>query len=223
MGVRRARHVTNKWAKTLALLSHPNLAPHIPLTKPFGASQLRSMLNTYWMVVVKPVTGSGGVGVMKVSRTQSGYAFTYLARTRYYANFESLLAAINKQRKGKPYLVQRGIFLAEVNGRPIDYRVKYVKKANKWKIKAFVGKIARQGLFVTNIRQGGTLISAAKGIAASFSDNLVEVKKSKMRELTIIATEILENRFPGVSRLGYDYGIDKQGKIWIFEVNTRPQ
>ncbi|MDQ0115361.1 YheC/YheD family protein [Paenibacillus harenae] len=223
MGVRRARHVTNKWAKTLALLSHPNLAPHIPLTKPFGASQLRSMLNTYWMVVVKPVNGSGGVGVMKVSRTQSGYAFTYLARTRYYANFGSLLAAINKQRKGKPYLVQRGIFLAEVNGRPIDYRVKYVKKANKWKIKAFVGKIARQGLFVTNIRQGGTLISAAKGIAASFSDNLVEVKKSKMRELTIIATEILENRFPGVSRLGYDYGIDKQGKIWIFEVNTRPQ
>lgn len=223
MGVRSGRHISNKWAKTLALLSHPSLAPHIPDTKPFGASQLRSMLSAYWMVVVKPVDGSGGVGVMKVSRTPSGYSFTYLTKTRYFAGFGSLFSAINKHRKGKSYLVQRGIFLAEVNGRPIDYRVKYVKTANKWRIKAFVGKVARPGLFVTNIRQGGSLVSAGKGIAASFSDNVIEVKKSKMRKLTIIATEILEKRFPGINRLGYDYGIDKLGKIWIFEVNTRPQ
>ncbi len=223
LGVRTGRHVTDKWAKTIALLSHPKVGSHIPLTKPFGADQLRSMLDTYWMVIIKPVNGSGGVGVMKISRTPTGYAFSYLTGTRYYTDFGSLLAAINKQRKGKPYLVQRGIFLAEVRGKPVDYRVKYVKTGSKWRIKAFVGKIARPGLFVTNIRQGGTLITAAKGIAASFSDNLVEVKKSKMRELTILSTEIIENRFPGVSRLGYDYGIDKQGKIWIFEVNTRPQ
>jgi D-alanine-D-alanine ligase-like ATP-grasp enzyme len=44
-----------------------------------------------------------------------------------------------------------------------------------------------------------------------------------MRELTVAATQVLESRFPGVNLLGYDYGIDRNGKIWIFEVNTKPQ
>ena len=41
--------------------------------------------------------------------------------------------------------------------------------------------------------------------------------------LTKLSTQMLENRFPGIGQLGFDYGIDQNGKIWIFEVNTRPQ
>lgn len=44
-----------------------------------------------------------------------------------------------------------------------------------------------------------------------------------MRQLTVLSTGVLEARYPGIGQLGFDYGIDKQGKIWIFEVNTRPQ
>jgi len=43
-----------------------------------------------------------------------------------------------------------------------------------------------------------------------------------MRNLTRTATSLLESRFPGLTQLGYDYGIDRNGQIWILEVNTRP-
>jgi hypothetical protein len=33
----------------------------------------------------------------------------------------------------------------------------------------------------------------------------------------------MESQFPGVGQLGFDYGLDYSGKIWILEVNTRPQ
>jgi D-alanine-D-alanine ligase-like ATP-grasp enzyme len=55
------------------------------------------------------------------------------------------------------------------------------------------------------------------------SGKWVKAKKREMRHLTNASTTLLESRFPGIGQLGYDYGIDRKGHIWILEVNTRPQ
>ena len=47
-------------------------------------------------------------------------------------------------------------------------------------------------------------------------------KRNEMRHLTRQCIAILEARFPGIGELGFDYGLDHEGKIWILEVNTRP-
>ncbi|WP_138754780.1 YheC/YheD family protein [Paenibacillus sinopodophylli] len=223
MGEQQGRQLASKWAKTSILLSHSSIAPHIPPTRRFTASNLRSMLDSHQMVVVKPVVGAGGHGVIKVTRERGGYAYTYYSQMKRFASFAALIGSLNKQRKGRSYLIQKGIDLATVDGRPIDYRVKYVKTATRWVYRAIVGRIAKRGLFVTNLCRGGTLVTAAEGISRSLSSAQVSEKKSKMRELTVLSTSILEAKYPGIGQLGFDYGIDKQGKIWIFEVNTRPQ
>ncbi|MNZ56452.1 Endospore coat-associated protein YheD [compost metagenome] len=175
------------------------------------------------MVVVKPIVGAGGHGVIKVWRDASGYAYTYYSQTRRFTRFEALVSSLNRQRRRRRYLIQKGIQLAAVNGRPIDYRVKYVKTEKGWVYRSMVGRIARKGLFVTNLCRGGTLVSAAQGISRSLSPSQITEKKTKMREITVRSTALLESKYPGIAQLGFDYGIDKQGKIWIFEVNTRPQ
>ncbi|MBD2868122.1 YheC/YheD family protein [Paenibacillus arenilitoris] len=223
MGGHQGRQLASKWAKTAALLSHPDIAPHIPPTSILTAENLRSMLDTHQTVVVKPVVGAGGHGVMRVVRNPRGYAYTYYAQTRHFHSFAALVGALNKRRRGKAYLIQKGIRLATVGNRPIDYRVKYVKTENGWVYRAIVGRIAKPGLFVTNLCRGGTLVTSAQGISRSLSPSLVAEKKAKMRELTVLATGVLEAKYPGIGQLGFDYGIDKQGMIWIFEVNTRPQ
>lgn len=223
MGVYRGRHISDKWAKTLALLSHPDVAPHIPQTKPFRAELLYEMLDRYGMVVVKPLSGFGGEGILKVSKIPAGFSCAYRNRSSSFRTFGELLRYIHLKRRGRKYLIQRGIFLAESEGRPVDYRVKYVKSAKGWRFRAIVGKVAKPGLFVTNIRQGGKLVRATRGIGASIGSEQAVSKISKMRQLAIWSTEALERKYPGIQRLGYDFGIDKRGDIWIFEVNTRPQ
>ncbi|MCF2940317.1 YheC/YheD family protein [Paenibacillus alkaliterrae] len=223
MSEHKGRQLASKWTKTAVLLSHSSIAPHIPPTKRFTNNNLKSMLDTHQMVVVKPVVGAGGHGVIKVTSSSDGYAYTYYSHTKRFASFAALIGALNKQRKGRAYLIQKGIYLATVDGRPIDYRVKYVKTATGWVYRSMVGRIARQGLFVTNLCRGGKMVTAAQGISRSLTSGQVAAKKSKMRELTVLSTELLESRFPGIGQLGFDYGIDKQGHIWIFEVNTRPQ
>ncbi|WP_127534402.1 YheC/YheD family protein [Paenibacillus kobensis] len=217
------RRVPNKWVKTEALLGHSLLASHIPPTRSYTADNLRSMLNEHGMVVIKPVLGSGGNGVIKVQQEGSGYSYSYYARKRQYATFEALFASIGSVKKKRAYLIQKGIRLATIGGRPIDYRVKYEKTATGWIYRSMVGRLAKPGLFVTNLCRGGTMVTAAHGIRRSLSASQVASKKREMRELTVAATQVLESKFPGVNLLGYDYGIDRNGKIWIFEVNTKPQ
>ncbi|GLX65910.1 YheC/YheD family protein [Paenibacillus glycanilyticus] len=217
------RPVPDKWVKQAALLASPALAPHIPPTKRYNAVNLKSMLAKHQMVVIKPVVGTGGHGVIKVWKTNTGFSYTSQTATLAFSSFEALKSSLDKKRKNRPYLIQKGIRLAKVGGRPIDYRVKYVKTEAGWEYRSMVGRIAKPGLFVTNLSQGGTMVTAAEGIRRSLSPSLVEAKKQQMRDLTVESTRMLESRFPGVTQLGFDYGIDTSGKIWIFEVNTRPQ
>lgn len=217
------RQLASKWLKTSVMSQSPYIARHIPSSRLFNASNLRSMLSRYGMVVIKPVRGGGGIGVMKISRQGGRYSCTYMSRTVTRSSFGGLVSEINRRRGRRTYLIQRGIRLATIAGRPIDYRVKYVKENGAWRYRSMVGRLARRGLFVTNLCRGGVQMTAAQGIRRSLSARLVGRKKQEMRHLTKASTELLERHFPGIGQLGYDYGIDRNGHVWILEVNTRPQ
>ncbi|CAH0118344.1 MULTISPECIES: YheC/YheD family protein [unclassified Paenibacillus] len=217
------RQLANKWLKTEALLSDAMVAGHIPQTKKFNADNLRHMLSVYGMVVIKPVVGGGGYGVIKVSKKGDMYSYTYLSHKRSFQGFERLFHSLARVKKKRGYIIQQGIHLATIQGRPIDYRVKYVKTEGRWVFRSMLGRLARKGLFVTNLCKGGTMIRFAPAVRHSFSKAMVKPKRNEMRILTRKCTEILEARFPGIGELGFDYGIDRSGKVWIIEVNTRPQ
>lgn len=223
MGDETGKQYASKWVKTAALLSHPAIAPHIPPTRMYNDANLKSMLAAHGMVVIKPVRGAGGHGVIKVSKQGGRYAVSHYDDRRFYDTFSGLTDALSRMKRKRPYLIQKGIQLATISGRPIDYRVKYVKEESGWSCRAMVGRLARHGLFVTNLCRGGTQMTAAEGIRRSLSTAMVKSKKQEMRRLTRLSTEVLESRLPGIGQLGFDYGLDRRGKIWIFEVNTRPQ
>lgn len=223
MEVTGGRQLASKWLKSNTLKVNPYLSNHIPNSRLFSSSNLRFMLSKYGMVVIKPVRGAGGIGLMKIEKLIKGYMLTHRSSKRSYSTFAGLMSAILASKRKRSYLIQRGIYLATIAGRPIDYRVKYVKVDGTWTIRAMVGRLARPGLFVTNLCRGGTLMSAAQGISRSLSTRLVGVKKREMRNLTRTSTALLESRYPGIGQLGYDYGIDRKGHIWMLEVNTRPQ
>ncbi|MCH1641820.1 YheC/YheD family protein [Paenibacillus timonensis] len=217
------RQLANKWLKTEALLSNADVAAHIPQTRLYGADSLRSMLHQFGMVVIKPLRGGGGYGVIKVTYAGGVYAYTYMSRRHGFGSFESMFRALNRVKVGRKYMIQQGIHLARIAGRPIDYRVKVVKENGAWVYRSMVGRLARPGLFVTNLCKGGTMLSAREGLSRSLSRRAAGRKRREMRSLTNTCVQILETRFPGIGQLGFDYGVDRGGKIWIFEVNTRPQ
>ncbi|PYI53606.1 hypothetical protein DLM86_17220 [Paenibacillus flagellatus] len=217
------RQIASKWVKTAVLMQDATVAQHIPETRFYSPANLAAMLDRYERVVMKPVVGTGGSGVIMIIRTGgSSYTVRHRRRIRRCRSFRSMLAAVRAIKRRRRYLVQRGISLATIGGRPIDYRVKVVRQNRRWVTRAMVGRLANPGMFVTNLCRGGTMLSSAEGIRRSLSPSLVRSKKSEMRNVTRISTELMERHFPGIGQLGFDYGFDRSGKLWIFEVNTRP-
>ncbi|OBZ09643.1 hypothetical protein A8L34_20390 [Bacillus sp. FJAT-27264] len=217
------RQLASKWLKTEVLLSDSRVAGYIPRTQQYSDAALQGMLSRYGNVVIKPVVGGGGYGVIKVFRDRRGYGFTYMSKTRIYRDFNAMRNALKRVRVRRRYLIQQGISLARIAGRPIDYRVKVVKNGEHWEFRSMVGRLARPGLFVTNLCKGGTMLSCREGLRRSLPRVKSSAKRAEMRRLTLICIELLERRFPGIGELGFDYAVDFSGKIWILEVNTRPQ
>lgn len=217
------RELASKWLKTEALLSDSRVAGYIPRTKEYSAAGLLAMLGRYGNVVIKPIVGGGGYGVIKVFRDPRGYGFTYMHKTRVYRDFTSMKHALDRVKVKRRYMIQQGISLARIAGRPIDYRVKVVKNGTHWEFRSMVGRLARPGLFVTNLCKGGTMMSCRHGLRRSLPRISTSAKKAEMRRLTHVCIELLERHFPGIGELGFDYAVDQRGKIWILEVNTRPK
>jgi hypothetical protein len=143
--------------------------------------------------------------------------------TRSFTHFNQMYRSLIRVKARRRYLIQQGIHLATIQGRPVDYRVKVVKTERGWVFRSMVGRLARPGLVVTNLSKGGTMLSGRRTLALSLPHISGKHKRREMRSLTLTCTRIMENQFPGVGQLGFDYGLDHSGKIWILEVNTRPQ
>lgn len=67
------------------------------------------------------------------------------------------------------------------------------------------------------------MLTCREGLRRSLPRIKASAKKAEMRRLTHVCIELMERHFPGVGELGFDYAVDYSGKIWILEVNTRPQ
>ncbi|RXT06468.1 YheC/YheD family protein [Ammoniphilus sp. CFH 90114] len=217
-----ARRVADKWSKTNALLSDGRVTKYIPETKKYNKSCLQEMLTKYRRVVLKPSIGTGGNGLIQVLRDGKQFRYFYQQKIINFSKFNSLILEIDKVRKGRIYIVQRGIELATIYGRPIDYRVKIQKPEQAWIITGMVGRLAPKGSFVTNLCRGGDQLTLRDGILRSFTKVDFKKKRLELRKITKLCTTILEKKYPGVRQLGFDFGIDKSKDIWIFEVNTKP-
>lgn len=123
------------------------------------------------------------------------------------------------------FLLQQGISLAKSNGKPFDVRVMVQKtKAGQWKATAIFCKVGKENKVTTNYSQGGTLNyidPTLKG--AGFDSSTREALKSELRQLGLKVAHIFSKKNSGFKELGLDVAIDDEGKLWILEVNTRPQ
>jgi glutathione synthase/RimK-type ligase-like ATP-grasp enzyme len=216
------RQIADKWVKTRALIRDERVSKYIPETHIFSPQHLKEMLLRYNMIVLKPVVGTGGHGLMRMAKMGEGYSCHYKDRVQHFPEFEVLASFAKRQVRNRKYIIQQGIHLAKIENRPLDYRVKIVKRDEKWVITAMVGRLARKGFFVTNLCKGGTQFTFDQAIRQSLPGVNSRVKKEELRKLTRLCTRMMEGKFPGINQLGFDYGLDLEGNIWMFEVNTKP-
>ncbi len=220
---KKQSYIASKLVKTQVVLRSPELAKHVPLTRPLTRSRLFRMLERYGMVYVKPDTGSQGNGVLRVEKRARAYRYRSGVRTLDFPTFQAMFRSVSKHTGRRRYVVQKGIHVLTYQGRLFDFRVMIQKNpAGKWECTGTAGRLAHPRKAVTNGSQGGTIFTASLLIKPSAGAAATTRLLRSMNRLAHLAAVQFSRAYPAVKELGVDIAIDRRLKPWILEVNTRP-
>jgi glutathione synthase/RimK-type ligase-like ATP-grasp enzyme len=205
------------------MLQRRVLRPYLPETRWLSRNRTYKMLRSYTSIFVKPNTGSGGSGIIRAKRKGKVYEVR-CGQKRKYVRSQSVYEAIKFYRKSsRRYLIQRGLRLAKYKGVIFDVRIYMQKPESKWMISGKVARVAAPHKFVTNYQKGGHAESLRKVLSSLFPNNSEKVKSrlERIDQLSYTIAETLDEQH-NLRELGVDLAIEKNGRMWIIEANSRP-
>ncbi|ESU32516.1 hypothetical protein G3A_11035 [Bacillus sp. 17376] len=202
---------------------------YLPETHQFSSfSVIERMLSNYGNVYVKPANGSLGLGIHQILFDKhNGYYYCRyrdqegINKLTRFESLEKLMKKVFYKRNLSQMIVQQGISLLRSEKRLIDFRVHTNKdEYGQWQVAAIAAKIAGQGSVTTHVNNGGVV----KSLDELFEDTTErELCEKKLSEASLLLSSILEKNMEGIiGEIGFDLGIDKSGKVWLFEANSKP-
>ncbi|MBO3636930.1 spore coat associated protein YheD [Bacillus subtilis] len=217
----------NKWNVHQLLEKDPRTAPFLPRSELTPSVELIDELcGAYKKVYIKPANGALGTGIYQLKRTDGSLTVKHTNDAKTFTSIDysdaaSFLAEFQKQHNTSDFLIQQGVDLIEFQGKPADFRVHTNKnRKGKWTVTAIAVKISGKNSITTHLSNGGTV----KTLAEVYDDpaERVEVIK-KLSAAALTASHVLHDHIEGfIGEIGFDFGIDQNGKVWMFEANSRP-
>ncbi|MFD0694733.1 YheC/YheD family protein [Paenibacillus sp. GCM10027628] len=196
---------------------------YLPHTEWLNRNTFTRFIQKYRSVYLKPNMSHMGKGIMKAWKVEGGFRLVKMKGiARQFKGKESLFNAVRQQAASTPYIIQKAIDLAEIKGRPFDIRVMMMRnRYNRWQYVGMLAKVAGKSSVITNVnRGGGYAVEIDKALAASLSLSKLNQKRL-IRELVRLSYRICNRfiRYKYSSQIGVDFALDRQGKIWVIEVN----
>lgn len=211
------------------LQQDPACEPYLPETHLFTSfSLVERMLADYGHVFIKPKNGSLGLGITQIlfDQKENVYYARFRERTgenrlRKFNSLEALCNHLFKNQNLSHLIVQQGIHAIRVDQRTVDFRV-HTNKDDKggWRVTAIAAKVGSPGSVTTHINNGGTVKTVAEIIPDKKEQ---EELLRKLKKACLILSQSLEEQLTGiVGEVGFDMGVDRQGRIWLYEANSKP-
>ena len=210
--------------KTSALLPESHMLDN--------AATLKMMCTKYPVVFLKPIMGSLGRGIIRISHVNDplGGRFICDMATMYgtqkvtYNGFLRLNASISEKMKQRRYQIQQGLQLIRVGGRPVDFRALVQRDhLGAWRITSIVARIAGSNHFVSNLARGGTLCKVKDAVSRSSIPSMAKDAPLRIRRAALaVARGIETNINAHFGELGVDLAMDTSGRVWLLEVNSKP-
>ena len=218
-----------KWQVHQKLSRHKAVNKYLPATTfSRGIDDIRAKIVKYGYLFLKRSGGSGGKDVFAVEKCNHGFCFRYCRKgthlNRYIANLDGLCTEMKAiGLKPDRVILQQGIRLVKYKNRPMDLRVLMVKnKDGIWNAVYNQARVAQKGAVITNASLGGEVMN--------YSDIYPALKKrypgipsdKQIKDICMIIACYIEKEFGPFGEMGIDIAVDKTGKVWLLEANSKP-
>lgn len=219
----------DKWSVYTTLSRDPILRHHLPQTIKLNRfSALLNMWKVHPKIYIKPSSSSQGKGVLYLHKTAS----TVIVQGKTLQNepiqrsFQNLFVSyiwLQQMMQGRLHIVQPALKLTTEQGRPYDLRVLMQKnRIGLWECSGSAVRLGLPGSVISNLHGGGSSSNGNSFLTEQFGS----IKKDKL--LTTIqwlshrAVARLEKQYGNMVEMGLDFGIEREGKIWLIEANSKP-
>lgn len=226
-----SRPLADKWTVYQKLYQKAEIRPHLPLTISYTSKEdLFRTLKATRMVYLKPVRGTGGRGIFKIERfNQNRYILSERNLQQRIVKPVKLTedqvdSRLKKMNISNHFVIQQGIDIYLNNRRVHDFRLLMQKnREGKWEATGCAGRIGPKGSITSNLHGGGKAVALQELLNRRF-DNKAQISsvRQKMVSFGHQIVEELEHDFGQLCELALDLAIDPKGKLWLFEVNSKP-
>ncbi|WP_199615683.1 YheC/YheD family endospore coat-associated protein [Paenibacillus alkalitolerans] len=222
--------LTGKWDVYQMLKDDEKIAEALPRTELYRShSTALSWLNEYGAFVLKPHGGTHGKGVMRVSCVRPGL-FEVCGRDGFNRQFrrrfirtKDLFQWIARVTRGRTYLIQQYLQLATDGGIPFDVRALAQKSGDgSWTVTGTAVRFGPPGSLTSNLHGGGSAGDAIPFLIREYGEEKAASVLESIHELALAIPPVLEQRHGPLVELGIDFGIDRLGRVWVLEANSKP-
>ncbi|WP_080872498.1 YheC/YheD family protein [Oceanobacillus timonensis] len=206
-------------------LNNDNYFSHlmIPTHKMKTFKEMYRYLDEYNKIVLKPGKGLRGKGIYIIEKKDKNLFLIGFQKNKWDVDLNNLEAFYDEALKGKNYIVQKYVTSRTPQGDPFDCRVHVEKDGTgKWAIAKIYVRIGIGQSVISNVNQGGGISDPQEFLKANFSDQWKKLYQNLLKLGKEIPAKMEQLRGTHIMSLGLDIGIDKNGKLYLFEVNDGP-
>ncbi len=218
-----------KWAVQQLLSKHQAFERYLPPTAIYrGKPMLLKWLKLYKQVFLKPQSGSQGRNTLHISIEDHHIVLRARdsANQLIYETFSSYAALIRYLRlfmRSRTFLLQPYLELTDEQDRAFDVRSMVQKDGSgQWQTIGMAVRHGQPGSRTSNLHGGGCAVEVEPFLTKLYGKKLTSQLLQTMKDLSESIPLYLEQDAGRLVELGIDFGIDRSGKLWILEVNSKP-
>lgn len=217
----------SKWTVYEALKDHPLLQAFLPKTVSIQTTEdLWTQLEEHEQIVLKPAFGSRGTGIYLLKKLEAGAVVTMTKKAeKYERTFQSrsqLNKWIERLLQKYHYLCQPYLTLTTDDHHPFDLRVLLQKnRRNQWIERGRGIRLGQKDHLTANIATGGLFLPVTTFLK-QYPHTIPLATEQTIQHILRTLPDQVEAKFNRLFELGIDLGVDRNGQVWILDMNSKP-
>lgn len=210
------------------LLKNDSLHSHIPETILFQHKEdVCSFIENHQIVYVKPIFGSQGRSIGKVTKIPEGFRFEHSGNIndiQVVKTDTEIFTVLRRFCKNRTFIIQKGISLLEWEHKKVDFRILlHQTKEQNWNVTSLIARMGDTGQIVSNVARGAEMKNGGQFLRAHFDHPKAQRLQQALIQLAKKTAHHVTEHLDGLfAELGIDVAFDENLHPWIIEVNSKP-